>query len=267
MTNQKTYTLITGASTGLGRELAVECARRSMNLILLSLPNENLSVLCDEISKQFNVDVTFKEADLTGRDSVEKIASWIKMNYSINMIINNAGIGGTHIFEHSDIDYLNDIIQLNIRAMVMFTRLLLPELQKHEKAYVLNVSSLAAFSPVPYKTIYPASKAFIYHFTRGLRAELRKTNINVSVLNPGPIMTNPDVKKRINNQSMYVKLSILSPERIARIAIRKLLKGKSVIIPGFLNYFNSVVIRMVPDSFSVNVGTSIFKSEFKKTHS
>ncbi len=267
MTSETKYTLITGASTGLGKQLAIECAGRGMNLILVSLPNENLDELAKELIIQFKVSVIFREEDLTIRDSVEEIARWIRDNYSINMLINNAGIGGTHLFEDSELNYLNDIIQLNIRAMVLLTRLLLPELQKHEKGYILNVSSLAAFSPVPYKTIYPASKAFIYHFSRGLRAELKNSNINVSVLNPGPIRTNSDVRKRINNQSSYVRMSILSPERIARIAIRKLLKGKSVIIPGFLNHFNSVVIRLVPVSFRLNVGTFIFKREFNKNHS
>ena len=260
----KLYTLITGASTGLGKEFAIECAQRKMNLILLSLPNENLDILGKELSTTYGIQVAYKEVDLTVRKSVEELANWIKENFAVNMIINNAGIGGTHVFIDSCIDYLDNIIQLNMRAMTLFTRLLLPELQKHSKAYILNVSSLAAFSPVPYKTIYPASKAFIYHFTRGLRAELKGSNTNVSVLNPGPIMTNSDVSKRINGQTQYIKLSIMTPERIAQIAIRKLLKGKSVIIPGFMNRFSFFMIKMTPIRFRINVGTSIFKRDLKR---
>lgn len=259
------FTLITGASTGLGKEFAIECARRKMNLILISLPKENLSGLCEEIMKLFQIEVVFREADLTIRETVESLAEWIKENFQVNMIINNAGIGGTEVFINSDIDYLNNLIQLNIRAMTLFTRLLLPGLLKQEKAFILNVSSMAAFSPVPYKTIYPASKAFIYHFTRGLKSELKHTNVTVSVLNPGPIMTNSDVKKRIiNEQSSYVKFSVIDPEKVAKIAIKKLLKGKSVIIPGFMNRFNSLIIRLTPMRIRIRVGRSIIKRETKE---
>ena len=258
------YTLITGASKGLGRAFAKECASRHMNLLLVALPNENLSDLCDELQQAYNIQIVYKEADFTNRKAVTEFANWARTNYSINILINNAGVGGTKLFMDASIDYLGDMIQINIRAMTFLTRVLLPELKKHPEAYILNVSSLAAFSPVPYKTIYPASKAFIHHFTRGLEAELRDTNIRVSVLNPGPIKTNSDVSKRINGQSSYVKLSIMTPDEIAQIAMKKLLKGKSVIIPGFMNRLNAFFIRLVPVSFRIFVGTQIFKRDFLK---
>ncbi len=264
MTKKKFYTLITGASTGLGKQFALECARRSMNLILISLPDEKLEELCIAITKTYQVQVSFRETDLTDRISVENTAGWINENFQVNMIINNAGAGGSRIFTDSSIDYLDNIIQLNISAMVMLTRLLLPQLKTRPRAYILNVSSLAAFSPVPYKTVYPASKAFIQNFSLGLNAELSNTCVNVSVLNPGPILTNPDVSKRIDGQSHYVKLSVMKPETVACIAIRKMLKGKTVIIPGFMNRFNAFFIRLVPVGFKILVGTIIFKRELKK---
>ena len=258
------YTLITGASTGLGKEFAIECARRRMNLLLVSLPNEDLGGLCEELMANYQIRVFYRETDLTERSAVEDLSEWVLQNFTVNMIINNAGVGGSRIFVDSSIDYLDNIIQLNVSSMVLLTRLLLPELKKHDAAYILNVSSLAAFSPVPYKTVYPATKVFIHHFTRGLEAELRESNVHVSVLSPGPIMTNSDVTKRINGQSFYVKLSIMSAQRVARIAVRKLLRGKTVIIPGFMNQFNAFVIRMVPVDFRIRVGTKIFKRELKK---
>ena len=265
MTNRKTfYTLITGASTGLGKQFALECARRNMNLILISLPDENLEELCAAITSTYQVQVSFREMDLTNRISVENTARWINENFPVNMIINNAGLGGSHLFTDSSIEYLYNIIQLNISAMVILTRLLLPQLKKRTSAYILNVSSLAAFSPVPYKTVYPASKAFIQNFSLGLKAELSNTNVNVSVLNPGPILTNLDVSERIDGQSHYVKLSVMKPEKVACIAIRKMLKGRTVIIPGFMNRFNAFFIRLVPVGFRILVGTVIFKRELKK---
>ncbi len=255
------YTLITGASTGLGKAFAIECARRKMNLILISLPNEDLEKLSEALKQTYHIEVFYKETDLTDRKTVIDFANWATDNFSINILINNAGIGGTQHFITSDPDYLDNMIQLNIRAMTLLTRLILPGLKIQDKAYILNVSSLAAFSPVPYKTIYPATKAFIYHFTRGLEAELNDTNVSVSVLTPGPIMTNSDVSKRINGQSFYIKLSIMTPEKIARIAVKKLLRGKSVIIPGFMSQLNAFFIRLAPENFRILVGTRIFKRE------
>ena len=257
------YTLITGASTGLGKAFAEECAGRKMNLILISLPNENLEVLSEKLRQTYQIKVHCRETDLTKLDTVLEIADWVTSNFTVNMLINNAGIGGTQIFVDSEIDYLDNMIQLNIRAMTLLTRTLLPELKKLNSSYILNVSSLAAFSPVPYKTIYPATKAFVHHFTRGLEAELQETNVSVSVLNPGPIMTNADVSTRINGQSFYVKLSIMTPKQIATIAIVKMLKGKSVIIPGIMNQINAFFIRLVTENFRISVGTRIFKREKK----
>jgi len=258
------YTLITGASRGLGEAFAEECAARKMNLLLVSLPDENLSELCEKLKRTHRIKVHCKETDLTKREAVVDFANWATDNFAINRLINNAGIGGTQVFIDSETDYLDNMIQLNIRAMTLLTRLILPELKKQATSNILNVSSLAAFSPVPYKTIYPATKAFVHHFTRGLEAELQDTSVHVSVLNPGPIMTNSDVTKRINGQSFYVKLSIMTPKEIAQIAIKKMLKGKSVIIPGFMNRFNAFFIRLVPENFRIFVGTRIFKRESRK---
>ncbi|HKJ42148.1 MAG TPA: SDR family oxidoreductase [Sunxiuqinia sp.] len=268
MKNQNPFfTLITGASTGLGKAFAIECARREMNLILVSLPEENLKTLSNDLSLKYGIQVFFREIDLTERSAVEELGEWVTQNYKVNMLINNAGVGGTCLFEKSTADYLDNIIQLNVRAMTLLTRYLVPAMQKLPQAFILNVSSLAAFSPVPFKTVYPASKAFVHHFTRGLRAELKDSGVKVSVLNPGPIITNSDVKQRIDKQSFYIKLSIMSPERIAQIAIKKLLKGRAVIIPGFMNQFNSLMIRVVPVRFRIFVGANIFKRDFKETPS
>lgn len=261
------YAVITGASMGLGKAFAIECAKRNMNLILISLPDENLNKLCGELELAYGIKAHYYETDLTTREAVEELAQWINEKFSVQMIINNAGIGGSRIFSDTSVDYLENIILLNISAMVFLTRLLLPELKRHASAFILNVSSLAALSPLPFKTVYPASKAFIHHFSQGLKAELRDSNVSVSVLSPGPILTNSDVSKRINGQSFYIKQCILPAEKIAQIAIEKLLKGKAVIIPGILNKFNAFMIRLTPIDIRINIGTSIFKRELKKKKS
>ena len=255
------FTLITGASTGLGKELAIECARRKMNLILVSLPGENLPELCANLSARYQVVVCHYETDLTDKEKVERLAAWVIANFSVNVLINNAGAGGTRLLETTPIDYIDRLIQLNIRATSLLVRLLIPELKMHRKAYILNVSSMAAFSPLPYKTVYPASKAFVYHFTRGLKAELRNTNIKVSVVNPGPILTNPDVVARIQKQGALGRLSLIPASAIARISVAELIRGKAVIIPGYLNRINVMLMGLIPSGIKLSLSSRIIQRE------
>ncbi len=262
-TKQCLYTLITGASTGLGKELAIECARRKMNLILVSLPGENLPELCFNLSENYQVSASHYEADLTDMKQVERLTEWVIANFSVNVLINNAGIGGTRSFETTPTEYLDRLIQLNIRATSLMTRLLIPELKMHRKAYILNVSSMAAFSPLPYKTVYPASKAFIYHFTRGLKAELRNTNIRVCVVNPGPIMTNADVTSRILKQGKLGRLALVSASSIARISVQNLIKGRAVIIPGFLNQINVFLMGLIPSGIKLSLSARVIQRELQ----
>jgi uncharacterized protein len=263
-TTTKLFALITGGSTGLGKELAIECARRKMNLLLVSLPGEGLPELCAAIAEKYHVTAEYYEADLTGKGQVEGLFSWVTGNFPVNMLINNAGIGGTASFESASPDFIDRMIQLNIRVTSLLTRLLMPELKLHEKSYILNVSSMAAFSPLPYKTIYPATKAFVYHFSRGLRAELRNTNITVSVVNPGPIMTNPDVVSRIKKQGALARLALVPASTIARISVNGLLVGKPVIVPGILNRINVTLLRLIPCGIRVAVSSRIIRRELQQ---
>lgn len=263
-TRTELYTLITGASTGLGRELARECARRKMNLILISLPNEGLPELSTQLSIRYQVSVNYYETDLTDRIELEKLGNWIRANFSVNAIINNAGIGGTQAFDDASTDYLDSLIQLNIRATSLLTRIMIPELKMHRRAYILNVSSMAAFSPLPYKTVYPASKAFIYHFTRGLKAELLNTSIRVSVVNPGPIATNADVVRRIQQQGFLGRLTLLPTPAIARIAIHHMMRGKAVIVPGFLNKVNRLLLQLIPSGIRLSLSSRVIQRELKR---
>lgn len=255
------YTLITGASLGLGRELAIACAKRNMNLILISLPDENLAVLAEYISFQFRVKVVYFELDLTKKESLLILHDHIDHQYAVNMIINNAGFGGSRLFECSPLEYLDNMIQLNIRALSLLTRLMIPNLKRQPRAWILNISSMAAFSPMPFKTLYPASKAFVYYFSRGLSAELKDTRISVSVVHPGPIMTNDEVRSRIAKLGFSGRIGLLSAERIAGLSITKLLKGKKVIIPGFLNKVNWVLMKLIPISIQMTLLSRMVRRE------
>ena len=257
----KPCTLITGASQGLGREIAIECARRGQDLVLVALPGRNLDAFCADLARQFGIRAWYYETDLTDKDAIVALVGEVLATHRVNFLVNNAGAGGTVLFDSSSLEYLDNIIQLNIRALSMLTRMLIPELKSHPKAFILNISSMAAFSPLPYKTVYPASKAFVTSFSRSLNRELRGTSVRVAAVHPGPILTNPDVTLRIIRQGAAGKVGLLRASEIARIAVDGIRRGKEVIVPGIMNKFNLFLIRIVPEQIRLNLVSKVIRRE------
>ena len=189
------FALITGASKGLGLEFAREYALSGRNLLLVSLPGEGLGDICARLSEEYCVKAFYLETDLTQNNSVYEVGKWAAA-YRVDTLVNNAGLGGAGFFEKIDLAFMDNMIMLNVRAVAMLTRLVLPLLLKNKRGYIINISSLAAFSPMAYKLVYPASKAFVYSLSRSLHEELKMKNINVTVVHPGPMNTNEDVKQK-----------------------------------------------------------------------
>ena len=140
--------------------MAIECAKRGRNLILAALPGELISQKAVDLMKTYRIHVVYFETDLTLDDNIRKFTSWIISKYKVDMLINNAGIGGSNQFEQASSSYMNTIIQLNMRALVFITHRLLPLLKTNKKSYILNIASIAAFSPVPFKTILSGFQGF-----------------------------------------------------------------------------------------------------------
>lgn len=261
---EKKFTLITGASIGLGKALAEECARRKMNLILVSLPNEQLENVGRAIRDQYGVEVHCYETDLTGQNAPKALSEWALANFRVDMLINNAGIGGSMPLEEASIGYIEAILLLNVRALCLLTYYFIPELRRHSKAYVLNVASLAAFSPVPYKTVYPASKAFVYSFSRSLRAELQNTQIGVTVIAPGPVLTNEDAIRRIQRYGFLGRFMALTPEAAARKSLGATLRGRALLVPGGMGKFGFFLIKALPYPLRLFILNRMLSHETKK---
>jgi len=254
----KQYAIITGASQGLGKSFATELARRGNNLILISLPGQNLKNMCSELEAEFGIDIVAIEKDLSSVEALLEVSSTINAGYHVNMLINNAGVGGTNMFTYVDSDYLLKIINVNITATSILTHQLLPNLLKQPKSYILNISSLAAFSPVGYKTIYPASKAFIHSFSRGLYQELKDTSVFVSVVNPGPMATNSDVTSRIRNHGILGRLTQLNPDKVAQVCIAGIFKRDTVIM---VNPLSWLAMKILPIWIRMPLMSNAIKKE------
>lgn len=260
--SKKTFAVITGASQGLGRYLALELAHRGYNLILVALPNENLQQVAVE-AQTLGVETFYHEADLTLKENILSLTKWINQNFEVSLLINNAGRGGTQSFTDCSVDYIDSIIQLNVMATTIMTHQLLPNLKRQENAFILNVSSMAAFSPIGFKTVYPASKRFIQHFSRGLYQELKGTNVFVSVAHPGPMKTNKDVSLRIDKQGRLGRIGLLSPDKAARICINRLFKKDSLILLGWINHLNWLLMGIIPIWIKLPLLTTAVRRELK----
>jgi short-subunit dehydrogenase len=260
MKEQSYYTAITGASSGLGKEFALQCAALKMNLLLVALPGSGLRDVASQLRDIYKIDVIALELDLTNDEDLNKIVREAE-KHPVNFLINNAGTGGSANFASASIQLIDTILRLNVRATSLLTRLMIPTLLQQENSYILNISSLSAFSPMGFKTVYPASKAFIYSFSMGLREEFRHTNLSVSASYPGPMLTNADVTVRIIQQGYMAKLGLLPVSEIARIALQQTLKRKAIIIPGLMNQLNYWLMSIIPPSLKVKMISGVIRKE------
>ena len=242
------YTLITGASEGFGKSLAFECAARKMNLILVALPGSGLVYLAELIKRDYQVDVITIEKDLTSEENCKEVYQLVyDWKLPVNMLINNAGLGGTMLFSEGDFSFYQKQIKLNIITTTLLTHLFLDMLKTNSPAYILNVGSLGSYFYLNKKQVYAATKSFIYSFSKSLRRELKNDGINVSVICPGSMNTNISVTCLLKTSGWLSRLSVMNPEQVAPIAIGGLLKGKEVIIPGRMNKIFLFVNKILPD--------------------
>jgi len=243
----KHYTIITGASEGLGKSFAIECASRQMNLILVSLPDSGLTELAIFIRRNFKVSVCTFETDLSLSSACYELFLEIeRRNLSLNTLINNAGMGNTGFFDEGSPDFYEKQIRLNVLATTVITHLFIKSLKDKTPAYILNVGSLASFFYLPKKQVYGGTKSYIYYFSKSLKKELQSKGVYVSVLCPGGINTNLSVTLINKNSPWSTRITIMNPEEVAVIAINGLLKGKGVIIPGRLCKFFLFMDKVLP---------------------
>ncbi len=254
MDTNKRYALITGASMGFGKLLAFELCRRKINVILVSLPGEKIEDIA-RICKEKGVDAQTYEADLTKREDLLKMTAWANAHFNIHILINNAGSGGTQCFHQSDLSYIENLMQINITATTIITHQLLPNLLKQEESFILNVSSMAAISPIGFKTVYSASKRYIQHFSLALQHELKGTPVSVSVVLPGPMKTNSEITDRIEKQGLLGKIGLICPERAARVSIRRLFRKEAFILVGQRNYINRFLLSLIPPRLRMKLMT------------
>ena len=268
MNGKSNYTLITGASAGIGKAIAEECARRGQHLILVALPDTGLPELAAAFISKYQVDVLVQELDLLEPQAVQYLYDWCqRQKLGINVLVNNAGIGNYSAFTETALDSYIDIIRLNTEVVVAISKFFLPMLREHQESFILNVGSMVSYMPVPYKSVYSATKSFVLTFSRALQSELSQYGVHVSCLCPGPTLTETVKKRNRQLLSQTNGTFNMSPEKVAKAAVDGLLRKKVTIIPGWKNKLILFVNHFIPFRLKRFILSAIFKDNFEKTES
>jgi short-subunit dehydrogenase len=261
------YALITGAAKGIGKAIAAQLAERNYHLLLVDIDAENLVVAAEQLSAQYHVHVHTLHQDLSAPDALQQVTAWTSTYHDVlSVVVNNAGYGINGAFEQLTLAEQFNIIDVNIKAQVGLSYAYIPVLRKFPKAYLLNLASTTAYQTVPYLNIYAATKAFALSFTRGLRHELKHSNISVSALSPGSTDTDFVNRARMGDYTRNIAHRFnMTPESVAKIAVDGLFKGKAEIIPGFTNKLNAWLPKFFPKVFVEKIAAGIYEPKEKTT--
>lgn len=247
--------LITGASSGIGRDITKELAKKGYDVILVARDEEKMTELAQEI--ETNVQII--AMDLSIEENCKKLYEMVK-DENIDILINNAGFGVHGDFSETDLEKEIAMINTNIIAMHILMKLFLKDMRKRNKGIILNVSSSAGFMPGPLMSAYYASKAYVLRLTEGIKEELKKSKskVQLSVLCPGPVKTNFSKVAGVD-----FGMQSLSSEYVAKYTVNKMLKGKFIIVPGFtmkiIRFFTKVTSNTIVSKISYKVNFKKYK--------
>lgn len=228
-------TLITGASSGIGKELAIRFAAGGDDVVLVARSEAKLNELADQIREDQGVGATVICSDLATTDGVDHISQQLREHgIDIDTLVNNAGMGALGKFAELSIDRQTDMLMLNVVALTRLTRALLPSMIERGRGGVLNVGSIAAYQAGPNMSVYYASKAYVLSFTEGLREELADTGLHVTCLEPGPTESSFGEDSGMGKLDMFSS-STMSAKTVAKAGYEGYRDNEDVVIPGWKN--------------------------------
>lgn len=256
--------LITGASSGIGYEMAVQLAAQKFNLILVARRLDKLEGLKAKLEKEFGVHVKVVAKDLSNSANAERLYRELKEEgCAVGFVVNNAGSGVYGEFVKTDLEDELKMIELNVKSLVVLTKLFTQEMVTRKRGRVLNVASLLSFLPFPYYSVYSATKAFVLAFSETVAAELEGTGVSVVTLCPGPVDTgfNTDAMWRTN---AYKANKPIAASVVAREGVHLLLHGKGKKIVGFNNWFIANLPRVTPDFIMMKIKKQLASPSTRK---
>ncbi len=261
---EKKSVLITGASSGIGWELAYVFARENYNLILVARSEKKLLELKADLEKQYRVRADVIVADLsTPNGATELIAKVSGLKLSVDVLVNNAGVGVFGDFaRETEWQKEKEMIQVNITALTELTKAFVPAMVQKGQGQILNIASTAAFQPGPNMAIYFASKAYVLHFSEALAEELRDTGVTVTVVCPGATESGFQSAAAMENSKLFKDKKVPSSKEVAEYSYQSLQEKKRVAIHGFANFLLAQSVRFAPRI----IATKIARKFQEKSH-
>ncbi len=239
--------LITGASSGIGFELAKIFAKDKINVILVARSEGKLKELAAELQKQFGIMVHVLAKDLSHCNSPKEIFEWCNQNnITVDYLVNNAGVGDFGLFTESIWTKQEEMINLNVTALTYLTYLILPGMVQRKFGRVMNVASTAAFQPGPLMSVYFASKAFVLHFSEAIANELQGSGVTVTALCPGATESGFQAAAAMEDSGLFKDKKVPSSKVVAAYGYKAMQKGQRVAIHGMMNYIMANGIRFAP---------------------
>lgn len=235
--------VITGASSGIGTELARGLARRGYPLVLVARRKERLDELADELGSQFSVGAEVLPLDLSDADARQQLSERLR-GESIAGLCNSAGFGTSGVFQDLPVERESEEVVLNSLTLMELTHAALPGMVERGAGAVLNIASIAGFQPMPYMAVYSATKAFVQTFSEAVHEELSGTGVSVTVLCPGPVPT--EWGEIANAERFSIPIAQVSPHDVAEAAIAGMVEGKRSVVPGLVPKAVSIGGRYMP---------------------
>jgi short-subunit dehydrogenase len=250
MENQQKHALITGATSGIGYELARLFAKDGYNLVLVARNQENLEETAREMKQENpNIHAHVLAVDLFVPGAAEKIYTFTReQNITVDVLVNDAGQGEGGLFVSTALAREIDIIQLNIVALVSLTKYYLKEMVERDSGRILQLASSVSKAPSPHLSVYAATKAFVLSFTEALQKELEGTNVTMTALQPHKTDTDFFHKAKSENTKNYREGMIYSPEEVAKAGYEGLMDGTATVLPGAMNKMQNAMNIVMPDS-------------------
>jgi short-subunit dehydrogenase len=249
MADSQKYALITGATSGIGYELAKLFAKDKYNLVIVARDPHELRQTAAELMQQYSIEVLTIAKDLFQREAPFEVYDEIKSKgIQIDALVNDAGQGQYGAFTTTDINRELDIVQLNIGAYVTFTKLFLQEMVARKDGKILQVSSLGAEIPGPLQSVYHGTKAFITSFTEAVREETKESGVTITILEPGVTDTDFFNKADMERAKIVAEGSKADPADVAKDGYEALMAGKDKVVSGFMNKVQAAISNVLPDS-------------------
>jgi len=247
MSAEGKYALVTGATSGIGKEIAKLLAKDNYNLVIVARNEGELSSTAEELKQSGNVEVQTIAKDLFKREAAFELYDEVKAKgITIDVLVNDAGQGLYGHFVDTDINRELDIIQLNIGATVILTKLFLKDMVSRSSGKILNLASVAAKIPGPWQSVYHGTKAFVHSFNEAVRTELKDTGVTLTSLLPGPVATDFFNKADMQDSKM-MEGDFSDPADVAKDGYEALMAGQDMIVSGFKNKMQVTMSNVTPD--------------------